>query len=100
MEDLDGDELPPVDSQAATQGGRYPPGLDPPGITPGGATDPTPSVQNDSPDVDVETPVFSPRKSAPCYVADRSGHEAYADTAFSRYLRRERRKRDTQIDED
>lgn len=52
--------------------------------------------QGNRPEIDIEAPVFPGGETAPCYVPDRSGHEAYTDTAFARYRQRERRKRDTE----
>jgi hypothetical protein len=99
VEDLDGDELPPLTRKRPPKAAD----IHRDSISPETLRH-TPPVTlcrppHDRPDADIEAAVFSPTKSAPCYVPDRSGHEAYADTAFSRYLRRERRKRDTEGDE-
>ncbi|SDZ98018.1 hypothetical protein SAMN04488065_1531 [Haloplanus vescus] len=49
--------------------------------------------------VDIETPVFFPNTSAPCYVPDRTGHEDYTDTHLDRLERREHHRRNAQGDE-
>jgi len=56
-------------------------------------------LQDESPDVDVEAPVYDRTVTAPCYVPDRTDHGQYEDTGFEWYRRCDRLKRDTQPDD-
>ncbi|WP_233255257.1 hypothetical protein [Haloplanus rallus] len=99
LQDLDGDEFPPLIRKRPPQAADiHRDSVDPETlrqILPITLCRPP----HDQPDADLEAAVFSPIKSAPCYVPDRTGHEDYADTYFTRYRRREHRKRDTQDDD-
>jgi hypothetical protein len=53
-------------------------------------------LQDESPDVDVEAPVYDRTVTAPCYVPDRTDHGQYEDTGFEWYRRCDRLKRHTQ----
>jgi len=99
LEDLDRDKLPPLTRKRPPKAAD----IHRDSIFPESLREKPPFILHrlpyDSPDIDIEAPVFSASKQGPCYVPDRTGHEKYTYTDFSRYLRRELRKRDTQVDE-
>lgn len=98
IEDLDADDLPPLRRKrpprdADTHRQSIP-------LESLQETPPVPlqRLQNDTLEMDLESPVYPSGETAPCYVPDRTGHEGYTDTGFDRYQRRERSKRETLSD--
>lgn len=99
LADLEGDDLPPLtrkrppkDAETHRQS-----------VVPEALREipPTPlqRLQDDPPGVELEGPVYPGAETAPCYVADRTGHETYTDTGLERYRRREQYRQDTSTED-
>ena len=98
LRDLEGDELPPLTCERPPEDADvHRTSVNPWSLR---TTPPVPLLRmHAGQPVDIETPVFFPNTSAPCYVPDRTGHEDYTDTHMARLERREHHRRNAQDDE-
>ncbi|TYT61771.1 hypothetical protein [Natrialba swarupiae] len=99
LEDLEGDHLPPLTRKPPPKDAQAHRQSVPPGALRETPPIPLQRLQDDPPKMNLEGPVYPGAETAPCYVADRTGHEKYTDTGFERYRRRERARRDTSPEE-
>lgn len=99
LADLEGDDLPPLTRQRPPRNADTHRQSVAPETLRTRPPMPLLRLQSDQPEMDLDGPVYAGSETAPCYVPDRTGHEAYTDTGLARYRRRERAKRDTLSDD-